>query len=147
MPVFDLGNSVAVVPMHNPATYSADRTGASVDTVGFAYGIVLIHAGNIIAPENVTFTIEHSETLGGTYEACNLLGTTDSALVRATNGQDDSCLIVRVDLNNTKRFIRANANHSASAGHTYAVSMVLLPYNTDATSSDTGAVSSPTISI
>lgn len=147
MPVFDLGNSVAVVPMHNPATYSTDRTGASVDTVGFAYGFILIHAGNIISPETVTFTIEHSETSGGTYTACKKLGTTDDAALAVRNALDDSCIIVRIDLNNTKRFIRANANHSASAGHTYAVSMVLLPYNTDATSSDTGAVSSPTISI
>jgi hypothetical protein len=147
MPVFDLGNSVAVVPMHNPATYSADRTGASVDTVNFAYAFIVLHAGNIISPENVTFTIEHSETSGGTYEACKLLNSTDDAVVRMTNGQDDTCLIVRIDLNNTKRFIRANANHSASAGHTYAASMVLLPYMTDASTADTGAASAPTISI
>ena len=147
MATFDIGNSVAVVPMHNPATYSADRTGASVDTTNFAYALIVIHAGNIISPETVTFTIEHSETSGGTYTACKILGTTDDASLAVRNALDDSCIIVRIDLNNTKRFIRANANHSASAGHTYSVSMVLLPYNTDATTSDTGAASAPSVSI
>ena len=147
MPVFDLGNSVAVVPMHNPATYSADRDGASVDTVGFAYAFIVIHAGNIIAPQNINFFVEHSETSGGTYESCMILGTETAAIVRVQNAQDDTCLIVRIDLNNTKRFIRARADHSSSAGHTYAVSMVLLPYTTDATTSDTGSASAPTLSI
>jgi len=147
MPVFDLGNSVAVVPMHNPATYSADRDGAVVDTVNFAYAFIVFHAGNIVNPEQIVFTVEEAETASGSFSACKILGTDTDAQIRIQNAQDDSCLIVRIDLNNTKRFIRARADHSASAGHTYAVSMVLLPYNTDATTSDTGAASAPTLSI
>ena len=147
MPVFDLGNSVAVVPMHNPAVYSTDRTGNVVDTVNFAYAVLVIHAGNIVSGEQVLFTIEESDSASGTFTACKLLGTETSAFVRLQNAQDNTCLIVRIDLNNTKRFLRANANHSASGGHLYSVEMVLLPYNTDATTSDTGAAFAPSISI
>lgn len=147
MPVFDLGNSVAVVPMHSPAVFSADRTGNVVDTVNFAYAVLVIHAGNIVGGEQVVFTIEESESAGGTFTACKILGTDTDAQIRVQNAQDDTCLIVRMDLNNTKRFIRANANHSASGGHLYSVEMVLLPYNTDATTSDTGSASAPSISI
>lgn len=147
MPIFDLGNAVAVVPMHSPATYSADRNGNAVDTANFAYALIVINAGNIVSPENVTFIIEQAETSSGTWESCTLLNSTTPASLRITDAGDDSCVFIRMDLNNTKRYIRARADHSASAGHTYGVTMVLLPYQTDATTSDTGAASAPNISI
>lgn len=147
MPVFDIGNACAVVPLHNPGTYSADRDGASVDTANFAYGVMLIHAGNIVSGQQVLFNVEHADTVGGTYSACNKLGTNSSAQIRVQNAQDNTCLIVRIDFNNTKRFIRARADHSGLGGHAYGVSMFMVPYQTDATSSDTGAAYAPFLSI
>jgi hypothetical protein len=148
MAVLDLGNAVAVVPMHSPASFSADRDGNSVDTVNFAYALIVINLGDIFAGETVTFHIEHSETSGGTYTACQKLNSSDDATtVPFRDLQDNTVQIIRIDLNNTKRFIRARANHSASNAHLYGVTMVLMPYQTDATSPDSGAASAPLFEI
>ncbi len=147
MPVIDIGNSCAIVPLHNPGSYTADRNGNSADTVNFAYGVLILNIGNITSPQNVTFFIEHSETAGGAYQGCNTLGTNNAAAIRAQDAQDNSVLVARIDFNNTKRFIRARADHSGGGSQTYGAVLLMVPYQSDAVSPDTGAAYQPNISI
>lgn len=150
MAVLDLGNAVAVAAFHPPAEYTASSNGASVDTVNFAYGVIVVNFGVLGgASDLLTLHVEHSETASGTYTGCKELNSTDDANIgpfRNTNAGDEMRLI-RVDFNNTKRFIRLRAEHDTSAAIFYSASMVLMPYQTDATSTDTGSASAPAIEI
>ena len=150
MAVLDLGNAVAIAAFHPAGSYTATRNGEAVDTANFAYAAIVINCGTLGAGANVvTFHVEHSETSGGVYTACKQLNSTDDASLgpyRDTNAGDEMRLI-RVDLNNTKRFLRVRVEHGGATALFYSVSAVLMPYQTDAASPATGSASSPNIEI
>ena len=150
MAVLDLGNAVAVAAFHPPGTYNASRDGASVDTANFAYGAIVVNLGTLgSGAQLVTFHVEHAETAGGAYTACKQLNSTDDASIGPyrQNTAGDQMRLIRVDLNNVKRFVRLRAEHTGGGTHDYSASMVLMPYQTDATSPDTGSASAPSIEI
>jgi hypothetical protein len=149
MTLLDVGNCVVVSPLHDPAVYNvAGRDGYTVDTAKYAYAFVVIHLGNLHGSETVHFELQHALTSGGSFTACNKLGTTDDAqTAEYGNANDDQCKIISVDLNNTKRFLKLRANHSSSISHEYSACLVLMPYLTNTVSDDAKAASAPEFNV
>jgi len=148
MTLQDVGNCVVVSPLHVPKSLTASRNGSNVDTAKYAYAFVIITLGDIWSGETVAFHIEQASTAGGTYTACKKVGTdTDATTEAFAHANDNEVKIIAIDLNNTKRFIRARSNHSASNAHLYAVSLVMMPYLTNTTSDDANAASAPLFNI
>jgi hypothetical protein len=148
MTLLDVGNCVVVSSLHSPASFSADRDGNSVDTAKYAYAFILINLGDIYSGETITFHVEQATTSGGTYTACKKLNTTDDATTAAfAHANDNEVKIIAIDLNNTQRFIRLRANHSASNAHLYSASLVLMPYLTNTVSDDANAASAPLFNV
>ena len=138
MTVLDLGNNVVVNQQFVPASRTASANATGVDTSGYAYALVIFNLGALDSSHTVTFGLESSITVSGTYTALSKLGTSDDADTSALlDTSDDSTVIVAVDLNNTQDFVRVAATHSGSNAMIYAVTIVLMPnYTGDATAPD-----------
>ena len=144
MTVLDLGNNVVINQQFNPAAPTATANATAVDVDGYAYAIIIIQLGDMHASETVTFSVQHSETNGGTYTTCDKLGSdagsADASTAALTNANDTTQVLIAVDLNHTKSFVRVRAVHSGSNAQTYGVTMVLMP-------SYTGDADTPSFSI
>jgi hypothetical protein len=133
MTLMDLGNNVAISSQILPGTYTADQAGVAVDTAPYAEAIVIANIGTMTHASNVlSLTVMECDTSGGTYTAAKKLGTTDDAvIIAATTANDEATYVARVDLNNTKRFIKVPSVETGDSGDgDYAVTIVFLPYNT-----------------
>ena len=148
MALQDLGNCVVVSPLHSPTVFSADRNGASVDTAKYAYACLVINIGVIVPGESVEFYLEHSTRVGGAYTTVRQVGLTASggynnATANVLPANNNTVQTMAIDLNNTRQFLRLRADHSASGGHLYSASLIMMPYVTNTVSDDAAASSAP----
>jgi len=153
MTLLDVGNCVVVSPLHSPAVFSADRDGSAVDTAKYAYAFIVVNVGVIVGGQEVEFYLEQALTSGGAWTQVQQLGlnadgTYNNAVLDPIVPADNNTVkIVSIDLNNTQRFLRLRADHSAGGGHLYGVTMVMMPYQTDTVSDDASAASAPLFNV
>ena len=94
-----------VVSQQLPGTWATGTDeGAAIDTQGWRYALVILHAGTATATGTATVTVEECATSGGSYTA---ISNAAFAVVNAAN--EEALFAGIIDLHKTERYIHVQA--------------------------------------
>lgn len=139
MTVLDIGNNISVVQSLPPLTRTGSAAafdGAAVDTKGATWAVAIFLNGNMDGSATLTYQVEESDASGGTYTVCDKVGSdagAADAIVAATTYADDTHVVIAVNCNNNKQFLRLVSTNSNTSAQDNAGVVILMPnYTGDA---------------